>query len=457
MPATTDSKRLKRLQDRKAALVAQMNSLLEGADAEGRDLTEEETKEYAAHEQELSSVQASLAREEKLQEHSRSLRSVRDLNEDTPEEAVARYDRLPAEAKKPENEDPRCGFDSHRDFLVSVMNAGMSLGRRVDSRLKPLAAAQWQAAAGADEQSTISDPYGGFLIPPAFAPNLMSVMAEEDPISSYTTKIPMSSPTVKIPARVDKNHTSSVSGGLRVYRRAETDDTASSRIEFEKVELHAASLMGVAYATEEVLERSPMSFIAILEAGFRDEFASVLIKERLFGTGVGEFEGVMNSPCLVSISKETGQAGTTVVYENIVKMRARCWKYSNAIWLANHDTLPQLMLLNQSVGTGGAVIWQPSAREDHPDTLLGRPLFFTEFCKTLGTTGDIILGNWTQYLEGTLAPVRQAESMHVRFLNHERTFKFWLENAGRCWWRSALTVNQGSNSLSPFVALATRS
>jgi len=49
-----------------------------------------------------------------------------------------------------------------------------------------------------------------------------------------------------------------------------------------------------------------------------------------------------------------------------------------------------------------------------------------------------------------------AESVHVRFLNHERTFKFWMENDGRCWWRSAMTPKRSASTLSPFVTLATR-
>ena len=88
--------------------------------------------------------------------------------------------------------------------------------------------------------------------------------------------------------------------------------------------------------------------------------------------------------------------------------------------------------------------------------LLGRPLFFSEFCETVGTLGDLICGNWSQYLEGTLSSQQRAESVHVRFVNHERTFKFWMENDGKCWWRAALTPNQSTTTLSPFVILEAR-
>jgi hypothetical protein len=64
--------------------------------------------------------------------------------------------------------------------------------------------------------------------------------------------------------------------------------------------------------------------------------------------------------------------------------------------------------------------------------------------------------NWSQYLEGTLQGLQSDESIHVRFLANERTFRFYLRNDGRGWWKSALTPRKGANSLSPFVGLAER-
>ena len=101
-------------------------------------------------------------------------------------------------------------------------------------------------------------------------------------------------------------------------------------------------------------------------------------------------------------------------------------------------------------------MWQSSAREGEPDMLLGRPAFPTEYCQTVGTVGDIILGVWSEYLEGVRTPLQSAESVHVRFEYNERTFRFTMENDGRVWWRSALTPKVSSTTLSPFVALASR-
>jgi HK97 family phage major capsid protein len=374
-------------------------------------------------------------------------------------------ERVPATARNAA-EEASGGFRSPREFIGAVLKAYQNSNEEMDPRLVPFYAKNAERAndghttflkaVGSDEGTGIHDSYGGFLIPTTFSPNLMKVDPEADPIGRMTTNVPMATPTIKIPARVDKDHTTSVSGGLTVTRRPETVAGTASRMEFEQIALNATSLFGLSYATEELLMDSPISFAALLAAGFSDQFTYHLINERISGTGVGEFEGILTSPALVSVAKETGQEADTIVYENVLKMRSRCWGYSKAIWLANHDTMPQLMKLNQAVGTGGAVVWQPSAREDHPDILLGRPLYFTEYAKTVGDKGDLILGNWAEYLEGTYQPLQNEESIHVRFVNHERTFKFWMRNDGRCWWRSALTPKNSTATLSPFVVLDAR-
>ncbi len=353
------------------------------------------------------------------------------------------------------------GFKTPREFMTCVMDAYTHGEAKLDPRLTALQASRMpgygQKTVGSDEQMGANDAYGGFLVPPAFSPDFLKRDPEMDPMGQYTRKLPMERPIIKIPARTDTSHTTSVSGGLTVGRREETVAATASRMQIEQITLEAHTLMGLAYATEELLMDSPSSFAALIADGFSEQLNYAIVKERITGTGVGQMEGVLNTPCLVSIAKESGQAAATLVYQNVLKMRARCWGYSNAIWIANHDTTPQLITLNQPVGLGGAVMWQPSAREDRPDMLLGRPIFFSEYAKTLGASGDLILCNWKEYLEGLYQPQQQAESVHVRFVNHERAFKVWLRNCGKFWWRAALTPVNSTATLSPAVVLDARS
>jgi len=367
-------------------------------------------------------------------------------------------------------DDPKKGFKSHNEFLLTVMSTYKNGGHQIkDKRLKLLAATEkkmlcWNRdelgglhmTAGGDEQAVFTDPNGGFLVPEGFSPTLLQVDPEEDYLGGRVLRIPMQTPVVKIPARADKNHTTSVAGGLTISRRPESVAGATSQMSFEQVILEANSVFGGAYVSEELLMDSPISFVAILSKGFDQQWQYFETNERLNGTGTGERLGVNNAGCLIAVAKETGQATKTVVYQNILKMRSRCWKYSRAIWLANHDTYPQLATLNQAVGTGGQLVWQTGAQNDRPDMLLGRPLYFSEFPNTVGSQGDLVLGVWDEYIEGTYQPLQSAESIHVRFLNNERTFKFWKRDAGSPWWRTTLTPKQGANTLSPFVVLAAR-
>lgn len=348
--------------------------------------------------------------------------------------------------------DPKCGFEDHREFLSVVKANRKSVS---DERLRYLAGSNF-AAAGSDEHGTYADPIGGFLVPEAISFNVRETSMDMDPISPYVTNIPMEAPVVKFPARVDKNHTTSVSGGLKVYRRSETDTVPSSTMELEQVKLEANSLFGVAYATNELLERSMGSFVAMLQAGFRDEFTSKRIDEKISGTGAGKPEGILNSSCLVSVAKESMQAADTINGTNILKMRERAWRYGSSIWLANHDAYRQLVASHTALTNSDYPLFIHGNGTDVPDTLLGRPIYFTEHVPTVGDQGDLILADWSQYLYGIFKPLRNASSMHVRFLEHEETFKFWIEDAGACWWRSPLTPKNGANTLSPFVVLDAR-
>lgn len=352
--------------------------------------------------------------------------------------------------------DPKKGFESPREFLKTVLDVALGKKRAGDN-LKYLSAERIALAAGSDEQGTYDDARGGFLVPEGFSPQLLTIGSDGDPTVGRTQMVPMNTPSVKIPARVDKDHSSSVSGGLRVYRRAEATQATSSRMLLEMIRLEVETLMALTFETEELLADSAISFIALIQSGFQDEFASKRLDEKLRGTGAGQMMGILTSPAKISVAKESGQAAASVNFTNIVKMRARSWHYGDAIWMANHDIIPSLALMADA---GGRLLWNinnpGNAIPGSPDTLLGRPIIFNEAMETLGTEGDLILVNWSQYLEAIYQPLQSAESIHVRFDYHERAFKFWMRDAGAPWWRTALTPKKGSNTLSPIVTLATR-
>ncbi len=460
-------KRSEQYRQKLADAVAKGRAIMEAAETNGGEYTAEQQKDLDQARADIKTLGAKVTEWEAIEIEEAKAPAV----------AAAKGDGTPiAKTHLRAEDDPRRGFRTHRDFLLAAMDNSDASSRAdvADERLRPLALTDaekgsrgklafmlpaaftprgLQAAVGSDEQGTYSHQYGGVTIPESMLAGLRMTAVEGDP--TETLRIPMQTPVVKIIARTDKNHTTSVSGGLTVSRRAETGAFVESRMSMEKITLGADTLAGLSYETEELLTDSPLSFIALIDAGFRDQFATQVLKEKLRGTGAGELMGVLNSPCKVQVSKESGQVAATINATNVIKMRSRCWNYGRAVWLANHDTLPQLLTLSVAVGTAGQLLYTPGT--SGVDNLLGRPIFYSEHCSAVGTEGDLILGVWGEYLEGLYQPLQSAESIHVRFLNHERTFKFWLRNAGAPWWRAPLTPAQSAATLSPFVTLATRS
>lgn len=462
MAARIHELRTKRAAKGQAALAA-LARIRAAAQAEDRVFTPEESAEMDGFQAEIAELDTQIAAEEQANDLAARFGAA---------SGSPRVDAVRLRAE----DDPQRGFSSHREFFLSVIdNSGLRDRAQVaDERLAPLAVADRedkqasgelafllpsafapQAAAGSDEQGTYSDPHGGFAVPTSRAPGMLSVGFEGDPTAGRTRNIPMATPAIEIMARTDKDHSTSVAGGFTVTRRPETAAATVSRMELEMITMKAASLFGLAYTSEELLTDSAVSFAALIDAGFRSQFGAHILNEKIRGGGGNEYLGYLNSPAKIAVAKETNQVADTIVAANVIKMAARCWGFGNSVWVANHDTRPQLAVLSIAVGTGGVLIYQPSARDGFPDMLWGRPVLYTEYASTVGDEGDLSLVNFGEYLEGTYQPIQGAESIHVRFVNHERTFKLWTRNAGAPWWRSPLTPNKGA-TLSPIVTLAAR-
>ena len=89
--------------------------------------------------------------------------------------------------------------------------------------------------------------------------------------------------------------------------------------------------------------------------------------------------------------------------------------------------------------------------------LLGRPVIPVEHCAVLGTPGDVVLADLSQYLLIDKGAPRQDYSMHVNFLTDEGVFRFVYRVDGQPSWKKPLTPKSAGSTLSPFISLATRS
>lgn len=325
-------------------------------------------------------------------------------------------------------------------------------------KYQSLALATGSAAAGVPSD-------GGYLIQSDFLTDLMSRMSAESMFSSIGPQprtIPLSSNSDSLKINlVDETSraTGSRWGGIQVYWGAEGDSVTAKKPKFRQETLELKDLMGLAYISDKLLaDTSAME--AIFTQAFSEEMAW-MIDDSFFNGGAGKPIGIVGHVSSVSVAKETGQAAATVVYDNILKMWSRLWARSrpNAVWFVNQDVEPQLHKMFIQTGTGGYPAYMPPGGLSGAQygTLMGRPVVAVEHCQTLGTVGDIILADPTQYIRIVKGGMQAASSIHVRFITHESTFRFLYRIDGQPMWNSPLTPANGTNTQSPFITLATRS
>jgi len=300
---------------------------------------------------------------------------------------------------------------------------------------------------------------GGFLVPEEFRAELLALSLEDAVVRPRARVIPVSVSRVLIPVIRDTSHATSVYGGIQGSWVAEAASLATNRQPtFGQVALDMRNLTSYTIVSNQLMQDSPISIEGIINALFPTAIAYFEDDAFINGTGAGQPLGIINADALVTVAKEAGQAANTIVYENLVKMFARMLPSSinRAVWVMHPDTFPQIATMSLAVGTGGSAVWLASAVGGPPATILGRPVIFSEKCRSVGTAGDIFFVDFGYYLIGDRMGLEVARSEHVNFTTNEMVWRFIQRVDGRPWLVSALTPRYGTNTFSPYINLATR-
>jgi HK97 family phage major capsid protein len=299
---------------------------------------------------------------------------------------------------------------------------------------------------------------GGFLIPETLRSEMLQVSLETSIVRPRARVIPMETLRVPFPAIDSTSNVSSVYGGIVGYWTEEGAALTASQAAFSRIVLDAKKLTAYTEVPNELISDSIGSFQAFLDQIFPEALGFYEDSAFLAGTGVGEPLGAFNATSTVSVAKETGQAASSIVWENIVKMYARMLPSSlgRAVWIASIDTFPELATMALSVGTGGSAIWLNNGVEGPPMTILGRPVIFTEKSPTIGSAGDISFIDFGFYLIGDRQVMSAMSSPHFKFQNDQTAYRIIERVDGRPWLEAAITPKNNGAKLSPFVQLAAR-
>jgi HK97 family phage major capsid protein len=428
----------------------ELDALCEAAAKDKRVFTEQEQTKADELEASLELVMATIKHEQLRLERERG--SKRD--EDTGRRSNASSQ---AEGANPwgdisDPNDEGAFLQAFGSFLQAVATA--KIKGDVDPRLLP------KAAASGMNTSVPSE--GGALVRTDFSTRLLERAEEQAVLLPKCSRIPigegfdgLEAPYIDETSRA----TGSRWGGVQVFRRAEADTVNATKPKVGTLEIRLEDLMGIAYATGRSLQDAP-ALAALIMKSFASEFAFKVDDEIFRGTGVGQMLGIypggVAGPYVAVQAAEGGQTVDTVNAANVQKMFAHMPTrlMPGAEWLIGNEVWPQLFAMNQA---NMPVFMPGTSMANAPyGMLLGRPITPIEQASAIGDVGDVSLVNLGEYLVIEKGGIQTAESMHVRFIYDEMTFRFIYRINGKPSWKTKLTPYKGAFDLSPFVGLAAR-
>jgi HK97 family phage major capsid protein len=345
------------------------------------------------------------------------------------------------------------------EFLQDVM-AGCAPSPSVSPRLAAVTDMATKSMKAASGLNVAIPSQGGFFVQTDHNAELVREMITGGQVLSGVRRIPLGAgaDSVTFNGVDETSRASTIWGGILAYWVQEATAATASKPKFREIKLETKGLAALYYATDKLLKLAP-ALGAEVSQGFREAMTFKVEDAIINGTGAGKPLGLMNAGSLVSVTKESGQAATTILHDNMVKMKARLFpsSWANAVWLSNPDCSPQIDALAFGIGVAGVLSPYVTYGADGITRVLGRPVVYTEHCQTLGTTGDLILWDPASYYFIDLGAVEEASSIHVAFTTYDTCFRFIYYCDGQPKLASALTPAHGSNTLTNQVKLDTRS
>lgn len=418
---------IKELQEKLKALKADMGKLIEK-----ENMTEEEAKSFDDLEAEAVQVKANIERIERF------------------EAAKAKDEEGEGRKAKPiqffsvtENVDPQRGFKNLADLATAIRSETIP-GANRDHRLKLLSAPTGFHKEGGSAE--------GYEVPAQFKNEIFDLVFNEPDLLSMVDSEPTNSNAVQI---VADESTPWGATGIQANWAGEGTQLTPSSLETSLIDVKLHKLYAFCLATDELLSDSAR-LNSRLTMGAARAINWEANKSIFYGTGAGQPLGFFPSSTMVAVAKESGQAADTVVAANVAKMYARSTNPGRSVWVMNQDVLPQLITMQ--IGNNAAWTAPQSGMANAPGGfLMGRPILFSDQCKTLGDKGDIMFIDPMGYYSPRKSDgVVSDTSIHLYFDYGIQAFRWTFRMGGQPYQSKVVTPANGSSTRSAFVSIADR-
>lgn len=348
-------------------------------------------------------------------------------------------------------DDPKRGFKTIAEFgraVRTLFTPGASAAE-LDPRLAKIAASppsNYMQSSGSSGE--------GIEVPAAFRDEIFQLAFPGDDVISMLSPEPTDKGAVDIEA---DETTPWGASGVQAKWRSEAVQMTGTKTDQKLRTVRLQELYAFVTASDELLSDAPrlQNRLSVKSAqAIRYKASDAVIN----GTGAGQPLGWMKSGALVTISKEAGQAASTVLAKNVLKMFSRLIADGGKpFWLAHSTTLPEIATMT----IGDQPIWTPpmSGMKEAPNgLLLGLPLKYVEHCETLGTKGDLQLVNPAGYYAAVKRGegIQFASSIHLYFDYGLQAFRWTFRIGGQPFLSAPVDPAKGTATKSHFVVLETR-
>ena len=312
----------------------------------------------------------------------------------------------------------------------------------------------WQTKAALGDASGQA---GGYTVPPDFYMKLLSIMEESTFFRKRAFVQPMASATLQIPyldvTTVQSAGVSPFFGGVQMYWTAEAQTRTETEPQFKQLELKANELSGYSVSSNILLQDAAFGLEKFLFTLFGRAIAWFEEYAFMQGNGVGKPLGCLNANAVIKVTRNTASA---IKFVDVAKMFSALLPSSQtqAIWATSPTCVQQLIQLADAGNRALFMTTEAGGVHVGPRwTLLGLPVFITEKLPPLGTLGDLMLIDPSLYVIGDRQQIEIAASEHVNFLKNQMTWRVVERIDGRPWMDKAVTLQDGTSTVSPFVGL----
>lgn len=273
------------------------------------------------------------------------------------------------------------------------------------------------------------DDAGGYLVPDEFKAVLLMYDAEPTLVWQRATVWPMSGQKLSFPKLAQNADVNDAAfdhfAGVSFSWVEEGGEKGETEPDFAMIEMIVHELAGYTEVTNSLLDDSAINLMNYLTRIFRAAWYWTTDRAFIQGTGGKQPLGILNDPSVIHVFRDTA---STVKVDDVLNVEAALPAVfdSRAVWFYTKKVRAAIRGQKVSESSDELVLQESyqDLSQGYTATILGRPAILADGkIPAIGSTGDLILGDWSQYYIGFRQDFSMDSSGHYKFRNNRTALR----------------------------------